>query len=186
MRNFHGGEKKRIPCEQAGGGRGRGRGRGRGPGKWTAASPSADFLASLRPVPNQAPGSQGSRPPPIILGPVAPPPVPMTLGNPLNPPALSFNEPTPAGCLQFCMQSFACTVRANEEGHDVVQAQVLPGRRRRRTPPPWAASRWRVSPPRLPLLPPATRTPRSSCESASWQVGFGSPCGISADLHGDV
>ena len=108
MRNFHGGEKKRISCEQAGGGRGRGRGRGRGPGKWTAASPSADFLASLRPVPNQAPGSQGSRPPPIILGPVAPPPVPMTLGDPLNPPALSFKEPTPAGCLHSaCSPSLA-------------------------------------------------------------------------------
>ena len=78
------GVNESISCEQAGGGRGRGRGRGRGPGKWTAASPSADFLASLRPVPNQAPGSQGSRPPPIILGPVAPPPVPMTLGNALN------------------------------------------------------------------------------------------------------
>ena len=62
---------------------GRGRGRGRGPGKWTAATPSAEFLASLRPVPNQAPGSQGAQTPPIILGPIALPPVPMTLGKAL-------------------------------------------------------------------------------------------------------
>ncbi len=66
---------------QANPGGGRGRGRGRGPGKWTAATPSAEFLASLRPVPNQAPGSQGARTPPILLGPIAPPPVPMTLGQ---------------------------------------------------------------------------------------------------------
>lgn len=49
--------------------------RGRGPGKWTAAAPSAEFLASLRPV-CQAGGPH--RQPPVILA--QPPPVPLNLG----------------------------------------------------------------------------------------------------------
>ena len=137
-------------------------------------SPSADFLASLRPVPNQAPGRQGSRPPPIILGPVAPPPVPMTLGNPLNPPALSFKEAYSCRVLAFCMQSFACTVRANEEGHYVVQAQVLPGRQRRRTQPPWAASRGRVSPTQAASAPTSNKNARAALARAHpgrWGLG---------------
>lgn len=61
-----------------GGGRGRGRGRGRGPGKWTAAAPSADFLASLQPASGPGSAANGRAPPPI-LDPVAPPPVPFNL-----------------------------------------------------------------------------------------------------------
>ena len=65
-------------------GGGRGRGRGRGPGKWTAAAPSADFLASLQPVSRAETAANGRAPPPI-LGPVAPPPVPFHLA-PVPPP----------------------------------------------------------------------------------------------------
>ena len=81
-----------LRCVQAmgdrlhpGGGRGggRGRGRGRGPGKWTAAPPSAEFLASLQPA--KGSGSIGNGQPPVILGPVAPPPVPFHLA-PVPPP----------------------------------------------------------------------------------------------------
>lgn len=64
-------------------GGGRGRGRGRGPGKWTAAPPSAEFLASLQPA--KGPGSAGNGQAPVILGPVAPPPVPFHLA-PVPPP----------------------------------------------------------------------------------------------------
>ncbi|CAL8463003.1 g2537 [Coccomyxa elongata] len=81
-------DKHRRERDRAMGGRlqpggGRGHGRGRGPGKWTAAPPSAEFLASLQPA--KGPGSAGNGQAPVILGPVAPPPVPFHLA-PVPPP----------------------------------------------------------------------------------------------------
>lgn len=55
----------------------------RGPGKWSAAAPSAKFLASLRPVTNNGSnGARGGGAPPVVLGPVGPPPVPFDLAPP--------------------------------------------------------------------------------------------------------
>jgi hypothetical protein len=108
---------------QQGGGSGR---KERGPGKWTAAAPSAEFLASLRPV---TPGS-GAKQPPVVLGPVVPPlpAVPFALPGPpagLPPPQANGHAPPlqpPAG------------PASNKSAAQLLRARMLAGTKREAAP----------------------------------------------------